>query len=189
MSAYLCNMAPLCAAFVCAPLAAGPLGAQGAGGAMSDSVRIGLRGQIAPKCSLAGMAGRLNFDAGITGGKQRKAALEFTIDCNTPFIYSVSARDGAMLLEGARGSPAAMLTAMPYLIGLAIPTNDGGTLRAECGGAAPGGAAAARVCEADSGYAVAMNQRGQMVVSLPAAGRPVAGRYTENLEITLSVKQ
>jgi hypothetical protein len=92
-----------------------------------------------------------------------------------------------MLLEGARGSPAAMLTAMPYLISLAIPTNDGGTLRAECGGAAPGGAA--RVCEADSGYAVAMNQRGQMVVSLPAAGRPAAGRYTENLEITLSVKQ
>jgi hypothetical protein len=44
MSAYLRNMAPLCAAFVCVPLAAGPLGAQGAGGTMSDSVRIGLRG-------------------------------------------------------------------------------------------------------------------------------------------------
>jgi hypothetical protein len=61
-------------------------------------------------------------------------------------------------------------------------------VRAECGGGASG-AAVARVCEADSGYAVAMNKRGQMVVSLPAAGRPVAGRYTENLEITLSVKQ
>ena len=189
MFAYHSNIAPLYAACFCVLLAAGPLQAQGAGGAMSDSVRIGLRGQIPPKCALSGMAGAVTFDIGSIE-REHKAALEFTIDCNTPFIYNVSARDGAMLLQGARRSPAATSPTLPYRISLIIPTNDGGTLRADCGGAALSLKADARGCAADSGYAVAMKQRGQLFVVLSrAAERRAAGNYTDNLEITLSVKQ
>ncbi len=171
--------------FICAPVLA-----QSAGGKMSERVQIELRGHIVPKCSLSGMAGALNFDAARLGRQEQSAALSFIIDCNTPFTYGFHAAGGAMTLDGADGSAASDTTRLPYRVSLSIPTNDGGLLRAECGGGTADALALPQSCEVDSGHAVAMNQQGEMRVSLPATARlPFAGRYTDNLRIALSAKQ
>ncbi len=155
---------------------------------MNSSVRIALRGQIPPKCSLSDMDGQVNFDAASLGRQGQSAVLGFTIDCNTPFIYQLSAARGAMELRGSQDSAGKAAARLSYRVSLAIPTDDGGTLHADCRGEMLS-AGAAGGCDADSGHAVAINQRGQMVLSLPVASQFVAGNYSDSLEISLSVKE
>ena len=179
-SAVLCLLS-----FNCAPSIA-----QSADGKMSERVQIELRGHIVPKCTLSGMAGALNFDAARLGRQEQSAALSFIIDCNTPFIYGFHAAGGAMSLDGANSSAASDTMRLPYRVSLSIPTNDGGVLRAECDGGTADALALPLSCEVDSGHAVAINQQGEMRVSLPATDTlPFAGRYTDNLRIALSAKQ
>lgn len=155
----------------------------------SDRVRVQLQGHIPPKCSLSNMAGRLNFDAGGVG-QARSGSLGFTIDCNTPFIYRLSAQQGAMQLQGSGEAANTARVRLPYSVSLTIPTDDGRTLNAECGGEMLSGDDRAPVCDADSGHSVAMNKRGQMVVSMsrPAQTAP-AGAYTDDLQIILALKE
>jgi spore coat protein U-like protein len=157
--------------------------------AEASKVTIGLQGRIAPKCSLSDMTGKLDFGSvDGTGRASRSAAVDFTIDCNTPFIYRLSAQEGAMRLQGSVPAPSAAHMRLPYDISLIIPTDDGGTLRRDCNrdmlkaGTVQG-------CLADSGSAVAILQRGQMAVSLlPTSEKVPQGEYTDNIQITLSVK-
>ncbi len=67
----------------------------------ASKVAIGLQGHISPKCGLSDVAGQLDFGVGGTGRASRSAAVDFTIDCNTPFIYRLSAQEGAMRLQGS----------------------------------------------------------------------------------------
>ena len=166
------------------------LSAEHSRAAMNSSVRIALRGQVPPKCSLSDMDGQVNFDAASLGRQGQSAVLGFTIDCNTPFIYQLSAAHGAMELKGSQDSAGGRAAArLPYRVSLAIPTDDGGTLRADCRGEMLS-AGASRGCDADSGHAVAINQRGHMGVKLIRDTTSLnAGQYMDNLRITLNVKQ
>ncbi len=179
-------------ASLAALMSAGPIvlsATPSAAGDGSDRVRIGLRGHIPPKCSLTGMAGRLNFDAGGIGREGRGGTLGFTIDCNAPFIYGVSARHGSLRLSGSSDAAHSAERHVPYHVSLTIPTEDGGTLRTECGGEMLIGTSVVRGCSADSGNAVAMSRRGQMVVSLSRETQVPAGSYADDLEINLALKQ
>ena len=172
----------LCLWLIAPCLAAG--GFTGDLAADASKVAIGLQGHISPKCGLSDMAGQLDFG---TGGASRSAAIDFTIDCNTPFIYRLSAQEGAMRLQGSGSAPNE--PRLPYEIRLTIPTDDGGTLQAGCGGEMLSASAAAG-CLADSGNAIATRQRGQLVVEMiPIAKGPVEGRYADELKITVTLKQ
>jgi hypothetical protein len=156
---------------------------------MEDHVAIDLRGRIEPKCSLSEMGGRLTFTIGADRGRYQSAALGFTINCNTPFIYRLSADHGAMRLQGAGAASDDARLQLPYRVSLTIPTQGGGTMSAQCGGEALG-AAGAGACEADSGDRIAINKRGRITVNLPAgAEQPMEGQYTENMRIEVAVKQ
>jgi hypothetical protein len=167
------------------------LGAYGHLRAEASKVTIGLQGRISPKCSLSDMTGKLDFGSvGGTGRANRSAAVDFTIDCNTPFIYRLSAQEGAMRLQGSGPAPSAAHIRLPYDISLIIPTDDGGTMRAGCGSEALSTDASGRGCNADSGQAIATHRRGQILVSLRSGPKlPRSGNYTDNLEIGLSVKE
>ena len=155
----------------------------------ASKVTIRLQGHISPKCGLSDMSGQLDFGKAGIGRESRRATVDFTIDCNTPFIYRLSAREGAMRLQSSDPAANPAQARLPYDVSLTIPTDDGGTLRASCGSDRLR-ADTAQACDADSGNAVATRQRGQMVVNLtPAARGPVEGRYTDNLEIILTAKQ
>jgi hypothetical protein len=154
---------------------------------MEDHVAIELRGRIEPKCSLSEMGGGLIFTIGADRARDQSAALGFTINCNTPFIYRLSADHGAMRLQGA--APDDGHLQLPYRVSLTIPTENGGTVSAQCGGEALR-SAVAEDCAIDSGDGIAINKRGQITVNLPAgAEQLVEGQYTENMRIEVTVKQ
>jgi hypothetical protein len=156
---------------------------------MEDHVAIELRGRIEPKCSLSEMGGRLIFTIGADRGRDQSAALGFTINCNTPFIYRLSADHGAMRLQGAGAASDDGHLQLPYRVSLSIPTENGGTVSAQCGGEALR-SAVAEDCAIDSGDRIAINKRGQITVKLPAgAVQPMEGQYTENMTIEVTVKQ
>ena len=156
----------------------------------ASKVAIGLQGHISPKCSLSDMAGQLDFGSGGSGRASRSAAVDFTIDCNTPFIYRLSAQEGAMRLQGSSPGASEAHARLPYNISLTIPTDDGGALRAGCGSEVLSADASGRGCDADSGQAIATHRRGQILVSLRSGSElPKAGSYTDNLDIGLSVKE
>jgi hypothetical protein len=134
------------------------------------------------------MGGRLTFTIGADRGRDQSAALGFTINCNTPFIYRLSADHGAMRLQGTGAGPDDGHLQRPYRVSLTSPVQGGGTLSARCDSATLG-AAASGSCEADSGDRIAINKRGQILVNLPAgAEQPMEGQYTENMRIEVTVK-
>jgi hypothetical protein len=166
------------------------LGAHGHLRAEASKVTIGLQGRISPKCSLSDMTRKLEFGSvGGTGRASRSAAVDFTIDCNTPFIYRLSAQEGAMRLQGSGSARSAAQMRLPYDISLTIPTDDGGTLISRCNSDRLR-ADTRQACDAESGNAVATRKHGQMVVNLLAAAKgQIEGYYADNLEIVLTVKQ
>ena len=155
----------------------------------ASRVSIGLQGRISPKCGLSDMAGQLDFGKAGTGRESRSAALDFTIDCNTPFIYRLTAQDGAMRLQGSGSSPSAAHMRLPYDVSLTIPTDDGGTLKAGCRSEVLSAEVSGRGCIADSGHAITMYKRGQISVSLRSGFGLAAGNYIDNFVIGLSVKE
>lgn len=167
------------------------LGAHGHLWAEASKVTIGLQGHISPKCSLSDMTGKLDFGSvGGTGRANRSAAVDFTIDCNTPFIYRLSAEEGAMWLHGTSSAPSTAHVRLPYDISLTVPTDDGGTLRAGCGSEALSTDVSGRGCNADSGQAIATHRRGQILVSLRSGSElPRAGNYKDDIRVELSVKE
>ena len=156
----------------------------------ASKVTIGLQGHISPKCSLSDMSGKLDFGVSGAGRASRSAAVDFTIDCNTPFIYRLSAQEGAMRLQGSGPAPSETHALLPYDVSLTIPTDDGGTLNARCDGEALRANASGRGCDADSGQAIVTHRRGQILVSLRSGSElPRAGSYTDNIQIGLNVKE
>ena len=156
----------------------------------ASKVTIGLQGHISPKCGLSDMSGQLDFGKAGMGRESRRATVDFTIDCNTPFIYRLSAQDGAMRRQGSGPAANPAHARLPYDVSLTIPTDDGGTLRASCGSEVLSADSSGRGCGVDSGHAIATHRRGQILVSLRSGSEsPRPGGYTDNLEIGLSVKE
>lgn len=158
--------------------------------AEASKVTIGLQGHISPKCSLSDMSGQLDFGNTGIGRESRSATVGFTIDCNTPFIYRLSARHGAMLLQGSRKRASNARARLPYRISLTIPTDDGRTLSVDCPGENLSGNLRGNGCYAESGHAVAMNKRGQFAVKMNSPARDqVAGNYRDQIRVNVDVKQ
>ncbi|MBX2805255.1 MAG: hypothetical protein KTR19_04715 [Hyphomicrobiales bacterium] len=158
--------------------------------AMSDSVQIKLRGRVTPRCGLAGMADTFALDGGSAVNRQDRVSVGFTINCNTPFIYSVrSSGAGAMKLARASASDGRAVPAIPYRIQIKIPTDDGDLLQAECDGDRLRAGSGLNGCILDSSDAVAIGQRGEVAVIMLKSKWFQSGDYEENLQITLSVKQ
>lgn len=155
---------------------------------LSDRAAVTLRGRIAPRCALFDMAGRVDFRLA-HGSAAKTEILSFTIDCNTPFIYAVSARNGAMQLDRDGGAGDREATRLPYSITLDVRTNEGGALQVECSSESLNSQDSSTGCMTDSGSDVATRQRGEIRVQLPDATQLAEGHYVDNMEITLSVKQ
>jgi hypothetical protein len=164
-------------------------------GALSDNlsaeasrVSIGLEGHIVPKCSLTGATGKLDFGLLGTRATPQERALEFTINCNTPFTYELSAREGALLLHGSRKPVGERRTRLPYSVHLVIPTDNGATLRSDCGGEILVANPNRRECKGNSGSSVAMEKRGTLMVSLlKGDGSASAGIYSDSISFEILV--
>jgi hypothetical protein len=173
-------------AVVGSSLACGAICAQSADGAMSDRVRIELRGQVVPQCSFHELATALDLTLA-DGGAAAQRQLTFRVSCNAPFTYSLSSARGGMRHEAASESAADPLTQFPYSAALTIPTDDGGTMSVSCSSddlGKPSGACAGR-----SGDRTAIEKDASLTVSWGAVGRRLAaGRYTDDLRIVFGIE-
>lgn len=165
------------------------LGAHGHLRAEASKVTIGLQGHIAPKCGLSGADGKLDFGPiGRAGGRQERA-IAFTVDCNTPFTYSMSSANGEMG-NGSTTPDPAKTRRFPYQVLLTIPTDDGGTLRKSCDSAhLTGGSSHVARCEVESGEETSMGKIANLTVSWDATSSPLlAGHYSDDLRISVGSK-
>ncbi|NJM35866.1 MAG: hypothetical protein HC850_15560 [Rhodomicrobium sp.] len=159
-----------------------PLLAQAPGGALSDRVQIELRGQIVPRCALLGIASTLDLGTLSPTASASQRELTFKISCNAPFSYGLSSAHGAMRHETAQAGGSGLLAEFPYTADLTIATDDGGTLHLPCGeGALTAG------CHGDSGESTALDKDASLTVSW-RAGQLLAGRYTGDIGLSLSVQ-
>lgn len=167
------------------------LGASGSDlAAEASRVSIELQGHIVPKCGMSGANSRLDFGSLSMAAARQERAIAFTVDCNTPFTYALSSANGEMRGQSEAAGAAGLLSRFPYQVLLTIPTDDGRTLRKSCDSAqlisASGQAAG---CEADSGQTTSMGKTGVLKVSWePAGGRLLAGKYSDDLRISVGVK-
>lgn len=158
--------------------------------AADERVRIGLRGQISAKCGLSEIKHSIPLQI---GGSQRQASsteLDFTIDCNAPFIYGLSSANGALVFRDAKGNKADRAAHhLPYRLELTVPTNDGGIISGVChSGELEAAAPNAGGCAIDSGQSIATGQKGRIVLRWDGAPSLLAGDYSDGLSIVINTK-
>lgn len=181
------GLRPTAARAIAAALIVNPIVApvaQTAAAIPSDRVEIGLRGWIAPKCGLAGLGASLDLGTLAASNPQGERELRFTVNCNTPFAYSLASESGGLSHETATAGGPGLLALLPYDAVLSIAADDGETLRLACASGAPG-----QSCAAESGERTAVAKDASLVLSWgPVAGRLIAGRYRDALRIGLTAR-
>ena len=112
-------------------------------------------------------------------------AFPFTVNCNTPFSYRLEAQYGALTNSGALPAATGLVAAIPYDVGVHIPT-DGAPIEDRC----PGDSLAAgrvRCPFSSSGNNIALGSHARLTVTWTPQGRaPLAGDYVERLTIRVA---
>lgn len=158
--------------------------------AANERVQISLKGQISSKCGLSQMISDLPLGIGGDHAQTSSAALDFTIDCNAPFIYGLSSANGALTFRGgARGNARLAANQLPYTIELTVQTNDDGAISSTCNSTELHSALSMTgACLIDSGQSIATDQKGRIVLRW-VAGKPLlAGDYADGLSILINAK-
>jgi hypothetical protein len=150
-----------------------------------NTVKIAVTGNIVPSCSTSSAVQLL--DVGNIA-KAGSAKVNFAVDCNAPFQYSVRSEKGAMRLVNAPATAPAKRFEAPYDVRVKIPLTLGGQIDDSCNSRTMRfGATGCKF--SDSGRKIAVNQTAEMQISW---GDPqqmlAAGQYTDQLTITVGVK-
>ena len=150
-----------------------------------NTVKIAVTGNIVPSCSTSSAVQVL--DVGNIG-KAGSAKVNFAVDCNAPFQYSVQSEKGAMRLVNAPATAPAKRFEAPYNLHVKIPLTLGGQIDNSCNSKAI--QAGATGCKfSDSGQKIAVEQIAEMQISWSDPQQSlVAGQYTDQLTITVGMK-
>jgi hypothetical protein len=144
-----------------------------------DLVTIELVGEIDPKCRLSALPAGIELGQISASGTQ---TMSFQIDCNTPFEYGISSRDGA--LKNGEGPQPGMGFAnqIPYMLEIRIPTDEALILE-QCDSESLSGATPS--CgQGNSGSATAINQTASLMISWAVTSELVAGIYSDIVTLT-----
>ena len=148
-------------------------------------VKIEVTGTITPYCANSVTA--VPIDAG-DPRKAGSAKFAFTIDCNTPFQYTMQSDNGAFRLTNAPAGVSRDQIEVAYNVHIRIPLTLGGSIDDTCGSQSIKQGATS--CQfTDSGQKVAINQLGETDISWDATpSHLLAGQYTDRLTVFVSVK-
>jgi hypothetical protein len=178
------------------PLAGDGIAKLGAGYTENDALlgaptelRIGLLGQVSPRCrltSLPAIAQQLDFN------RHGDAEARFGLDCNAPFDLRVHSGEGGFAAEEIREGVARRI---PYEISVDVETDAGpnalGWCRADQLSDRQGGSCTFGTEGWSSGGATAIDRSGEMHLRWNAPGEaddPALGRYRDTIVIELSVR-
>lgn len=168
------------------------LAALATGAALADNnngndAKIHLKGRVAPVCTVDGQSsgqvtatvnvGNIN----VPGEKQ----VNYPINCNAPFAYTLSSLNGGLQRQGAWPGPGEV-PARLYDINVAIPTTQPGRINDTCTSAAiKSGACDFR----NSGDGVAINQTATLKVNWAAPSALPSGTYSDRITFTVRLQQ
>ena len=150
-----------------------------------NTVKIAVTGNIVPSCSTSSRVQVL--DVGNIA-KAGSAKVNFAVDCNAPFQYSVQSEKGAMRLVNAPATVPASRFEAPYNVHVKIPLTLGGQIDDTCNSKAIQlGTSGCKF--SDSGQKIAVDQTAEMRISWSDPQQALAaGQYTDQLTITVMVK-
>jgi hypothetical protein len=154
--------------------------------APGNVVKIAVTGEIQPSCASSIVTGTLNVGDIAKAGS---AKVSFTVDCNTPFQYSMRSEHGAMRLETAEKSAARRdASRVPYDVTVKIPLSHGGEIVDACSSANLRHHNAGCTFS-DSGRKIAVNQTAEMQISWLSSQQQLgAGQYSDRLTFVVSAR-
>jgi hypothetical protein len=156
----------------------------------ATETKVKLDGDILPECKLLGPSGAgpsLNMIADIEDiSKPGRKVFDFTVNCNSPFKYSLEAEHGALTHESSARAPRGFVAAVPYDVAVHIAT-DGAAIDDRCSGESiRAGQVSCRF--SNSGDNIALSTTGRMTLSWMPGGVPLAGKYFDRVTITVAAR-
>ena len=150
-----------------------------------NTVKIAVTGYLVPSCSTSSRVQVLDVGNIARAGS---AKVNFAVDCNAPFRYSVRSEKGAMRLVNAPATALACRFEAPYSVHVKIPLTLGGQIDDTCNSRAMRfGVFGCKF--SDSGQKIAVDQTAEMQISWSDPQQLLAaGQYTDQLTITVMVK-
>ncbi len=94
-----------------------------------STVAIEVTGTIPPKCANAGVPNGIQLDNLKAGGS---SSVQFEINCNTPFAYTVQSANGAFQITGGTVTGTNLQTRVPYNLAITIPLDNGRAIADRC---------------------------------------------------------
>lgn len=153
--------------------------------ATKASVKIG--GEIARTCTISGLnGGGSSASASLALNDITKAGakdLAFTLNCNTPFAYSLEAQIGALQHQTTPPASGENSSRIPYSVTVQIPT-DAGAIHDTCGSESIR-AGAVTCAFSDSGSGIALEATSNLRLAWTPEGVLAEGAYADSLKITV----
>lgn len=149
------------------------------------SVTVG--GNIAPSCTIGGLGSSgttVLTLADITQAGTKDFG--FTLDCNAPFSYSLTAEHGELRNTSAGTASGGFSAKVPYTVAVTIPTNVG-TIDDTCSGESirVGGIGCSF---SNSGSGIALSAAGNLRMAWIPAGMLAAGEYEDSVTIAVGLR-
>lgn len=153
--------------------------------AATDKLQIEVTGNIKPYCTSSVTSNAINVGDVTKAGS---GTLSFTVDCNTPFQYTLQSDNGAMRLVNPPAAAKPNQIETPYDVHIKIPLTLGGEINDTCSSAAiKQGAVSCKF--SNSGQKVAVNKTAETRISWKDAQSILAaGQYSDRLTITVGVR-
>ena len=145
---------------------------------MNDSVKVKLRGRVMPRCMLTGLETAILASEGATRTGNVELKRQFEVNCNAPFSVSLSSVHGGFYHSGGN--------VFPYRASLVIATDSGRTVTLDC--AASNLVADAGDCVGSSGDDTAVGKEAVLTVNWLKPEGASAGTYTDDLRLSLGVR-
>lgn len=154
--------------------------------AEQSTLTLGVSGTVSQLCSVSGLpSSAITLDVGKT------KAIQFAVNCNTPFKYSVVSAFGGLKHENSgQANKNAFKVLIPYLLSLHIPLEQGNksVIEDSCSSQALKGPAPS-CAFSDSGSSIAMNKMATLAITASKLSHDayLAGNYSDLLVIEMAV--
>lgn len=146
----------------------------------AQGVTIGLEGQLPLSCRIEAPTPQVSVgDVSIAGS----TVIPFRVRCNAPFTFALVSTNGSLRTASSGPVAAGLRDAIPYQVSVQIPT-DSGSLAGTC----PSSAlreAGPRCAFPDSRDGIAVTGEASLTVSWSREAEPVAGVYTDMLQLVI----
>lgn len=148
-----------------------------------------IEGQIPQRCSVTGLS-----QTSLALEKNQTQTVQFSVDCNTPFSYSLRSSNGGLHHDGS--TPVASgsdhfdaLASYDVVVEIPLEQGDQAAISDQCNSQNLSGSG--DTCTlSDSGTSIAIDELGTLSITprLPGTAIFLAGKYTDTLTIEVTAK-